>query len=51
MVRRLLDAVGHPVEALVRTDVGPVNLGELRSGRYRALSRGEVGALFSAVGL
>ena len=51
VVRRLLDAVGHPVEALVRTDVGPVNLGELRSGRYRALSRDEVGALFSAVGL
>lgn len=51
VVRRLLDSVGHPVEALVRTDVGPVSLGELRSGRYRALSRDEVGALYSAAGL
>jgi 23S rRNA pseudouridine2605 synthase len=51
VVRRLLEAVGHPVEALVRTDLGPIQLGELRSGRYRALSRDEVGALYAAVGM
>lgn len=51
VVRRMLEAVGHPVQALVRTDVGPIHLGELRSGRYRALSRAEVGALYAAVGL
>jgi 23S rRNA pseudouridine2605 synthase len=30
IVRRLLEAVGHPVEELVRTQVGPIRLGQLR---------------------
>lgn len=51
IVRRMLEAVGHPVEALVRTDVGPVQLGQLRTGRYRALSRAEISALFDLVSL
>jgi 23S rRNA pseudouridine2605 synthase len=51
VVRRLLEAVGHPVITLVRTDVGPIRLGDLRSGRMRALNRPEVGQLYSAAGL
>ena len=44
IVRRLLAAVGFPVEALVRTDIGAVSLGEQRPGSIRALTRKEVGA-------
>ena len=51
VVRRLLEAVGHPVQALVRTEVGPIRLGDLRSGRTRALNKAEVAALYKAAGL
>jgi len=51
VVRRMLAEVGHPVSRLVRTDVGPVSLGNLRPGKHRKLSQQEVGALFAAVGL
>ena len=51
IVRRTLDAVGYPVERLVRVQVGPIHLGDLRPGRWRVLSRAEVGQLFSAVEL
>jgi 23S rRNA pseudouridine2605 synthase len=51
VVRRMLEAVGHPVQRLVRTKVGPVALGELRPGRTRVLSPAEVGQLYAAVGL
>jgi pseudouridine synthase len=51
IVRRMLDAVGHPVSRLVRTQVGPVSLGSLRPGTTRQLSAKEVGDLYAAVGL
>jgi len=51
VVRRLLEAVGHPVITLVRTDVGPIRLGDLRPGRMRALNQPEIGQLYSAAGL
>ncbi|CAM3102794.1 pseudouridine synthase [Prescottella defluvii] len=51
IVRRLLDAVGHPVVRLVRTDIGNVALGDGRPGTLRVLGRGEVGGLYGAVGL
>jgi len=51
IVRRLLAAAGFPVRALVRTDVGPVSLGDQRPGSIRALTRKEVGELYRAVGL
>jgi 23S rRNA pseudouridine2605 synthase len=51
IVRRLLAAVGHPVERLVRTRIGPVPLGDLRPGRMRPLSRDELGRLYQAVDL
>jgi pseudouridine synthase len=51
VVRRMLEEVGHPVSRLVRTDVGPVSLGNLKVGKHRKLSQQEIGALFAAVGL
>ncbi|MFC5382450.1 pseudouridine synthase [Aquipuribacter nitratireducens] len=51
VVRRMLEAVGHPVERLVRTRIGSVRLGELPAGRTRTLSEGEVAGLFRDVGL
>jgi 23S rRNA pseudouridine2605 synthase len=51
VVRRMLAAAGHPVSRLVRTQVGPIALGSLRSGATRRLTSAEVGALYEAVGL
>lgn len=51
VVRRLFDAVGHPVERLVRTQVGPIRIGDQRQGSIRVLGRQEVGHLLASVGL
>ncbi|WP_227982813.1 pseudouridine synthase [Nocardia spumae] len=51
IVRRLLAEVGHPVTALVRTHIGPVALGDQRSGTLRVLGRDEIGKLYEAVSL
>ncbi len=51
IVRRLLDKVGFPVKELVRTDIGPVVLGDQRPGSIRVLTRKEVGDLYAAVGM
>ena len=48
-VRRMCDAVGHPVRRLVRTRIGPVADGSLRPGSWRNLSQAEVRALERAV--
>ena len=51
VVRRMLEAVGHPVLELVRTEVGPIRLADLKSGRMRRLNKAEIGALYKAAGL
>nr|WP_035922877.1 pseudouridine synthase [Frankia sp. QA3] len=51
IVRRMMETVGYPVHRLVRTRLGAVHLGTLRSGRARHLTRGEIGALYRNVGL
>ncbi|OBJ72590.1 pseudouridine synthase [Mycobacterium sp. 1274756.6] len=51
IVRRLLAEVGHPVQELVRTDIGTVSLGDQRPGSLRPLRRNEIGELYKAVGL
>ena len=51
IVRRMLAATGHPVSRLVRTDVGPIKLGNLKPGSSRDLSTREIGELYAAVGL
>jgi 23S rRNA pseudouridine2605 synthase len=50
-VRRMLAAVGCGVEELLRVRIGPLPLGELKSGEHRALRQREVEALRAAVGL
>ena len=47
-VRRMCQAVGHPVRELQRVAFGPLELGGLASGGYRRLGEEEVKALASA---
>ena len=47
-VRRMLEAVGHPVVRLVRTRIGPITDRHLRPGAWRELSGDEVRALATA---
>jgi 23S rRNA pseudouridine2605 synthase len=49
-VRRMCEAVGHPVRALVRVRFGPLELGDLAAGRARRLSAAELRALAAAAG-
>ena len=51
IVRRMLDAVGHPVTRLARTRLGPLRLGNLRPGETRTLTGEEIAALQQEVGL
>lgn len=48
-VRRMCDAIGHPVVRLVRTRIGPLVDGSLPPGSWRDLTRTEVRALERAV--
>ena len=47
IVRRMMDAVGHPVEELVRRQFGPLHLGTLGSGAVRDLTKVELGQLLT----
>jgi 23S rRNA pseudouridine2605 synthase len=49
IVRRMMAEVGHPVTRLIRTSIGPIKIGDLKSGRTRRLTRAEIAALFKAV--
>jgi 23S rRNA pseudouridine2605 synthase len=49
-VRRMCEAVGHPVRALIRVRVGPIVLGGLAEGSARPLSPSERQALRRATG-
>jgi 23S rRNA pseudouridine2605 synthase len=44
-VRRLLEAVGHPVSKLRRVSYGPVSLRGLEAGQFRSLTPDEVAGL------
>ena len=47
-IRRMCEAVGHPVERLVRTRIGGVGDANLRPGSYRELTLREVSRLAGA---
>jgi 23S rRNA pseudouridine2605 synthase len=47
-VRRMFEAVGHPVRRLVRTAIGPLMLGRLKPATYRKLRPDEIRALYRA---
>jgi len=48
IVRRMCEAVGHPVRRLVRTRIGPLTDPKLAPGAYRPLTRAEVRSLYAA---
>jgi cytidylate kinase len=50
-LRRMCEAIGHPVRRLIRVRIGPLILGDLLPGHYRALSEQEVALLHEAVGM
>ncbi len=50
-VRRMFSALGHEVEALVRTAIGPIRDPGLLPGTWRHLSTDEVRALYGAATL
>lgn len=43
-VRKMCEAIGHPVIKLKRTAIGPLTLGDLSEGRWRILSKKEIEA-------
>ena len=47
-VRRMCEAVGHPVRRLVRTRIGPLTDTSLQAGEWRPLEPEEVAALARA---
>ncbi|MDH6180740.1 pseudouridine synthase [Microbacteriaceae bacterium SG_E_30_P1] len=47
IVRRMMDAVGHPVIDLVRRQFGPLHLGTLAVGATRDLTKVELGQLLT----
>jgi 23S rRNA pseudouridine2605 synthase len=51
IVRRIFGAVGYEVTRLVRTQIGPIKLGDTKPGSYRILSSTEVESLEKAVNL
>jgi 23S rRNA pseudouridine2605 synthase len=50
-VRRMLDAIGCPVQHLMRVRIGPLLLGDLGLGQHRELRAREIAALRECVGL
>ena len=46
-VRRMFEALGLTVTKLQRIKIGPIKLGELRAGRWRALTEPEIKSLLS----
>ncbi|HEX6381382.1 MAG TPA: pseudouridine synthase [Acidimicrobiia bacterium] len=48
-VRRMCEAVGHPVRRLVRTRFGPLRDQRLAPGQWRPLTQTEIRALYAAV--
>ena len=47
-VRRMCEAIGHPVTRLVRTRIGPISDARLAPGEWRTLRPEEVRALYAA---
>jgi pseudouridine synthase len=48
IVRRMFDAVGYPVQRLVRTSIGPLRDTSLSPGQCRPLTIEEIRALYQA---
>lgn len=46
-IRRMLEAVGHPVIRLVRTRIGNIHIGKMKPGEWRFLTKQEVDDLLT----
>ena len=51
IVRRMFEELGLPVTRLIRTEFGPLNVGETKVGRWRHLNEAEVENLFNILTL
>jgi 23S rRNA pseudouridine2605 synthase len=49
IVRRMFEELEHPVLQLIRTNFGPIGIGELKPGRFRHLNEVEIENLFSVL--
>jgi 23S rRNA pseudouridine2605 synthase len=47
-VKRMCEALGHPVKRLERIAFGPLKLGDLPRGRWRRITDAEIDALMAA---
>jgi 23S rRNA pseudouridine2605 synthase len=47
IVRRIFLSLDLPVTRLIRTEFGPISIGELKAGRWRNLNEGELVKLFN----
>lgn len=50
-IKRMCEAVGHPVLKIRRTEYGPLKVGRLTAGTYRILNRREIKQLYQLVQL
>ncbi|QSO53403.1 rRNA pseudouridine synthase [Alicyclobacillus curvatus] len=50
-IRRMFEAIGHPVKRLKRIQFGPLELGTLPTGEWRLLTAAEQKALYETVGM
>ena len=50
-IRRLFAALDIPVNRLLRTDYGPIALGDMHRGTVRHLTGPELDSLYEAVGM
>ena len=48
-IRRIAAGLGHPVHRLVRTEIGPIALGDLKPGQWRYLTAEEIAKVRGAV--
>ena len=51
IVRRMFESLEIEVLRLIRTDFGPISIGETKEGRWRVLNEGELKSLFTALKL
>ncbi|MFB3924535.1 MAG: pseudouridine synthase [Syntrophales bacterium] len=51
VIRRLFEAMGHPVTRLVRVAIGELSLGSLKVGEFRYLKRKEIHKLMEKTGV
>lgn len=51
LIRRMVEAVGHPALRLVRTEMATLELGTLKPGQYRYLRPAELALMYATAGL